>query len=351
MENWNKIVLQPHEPMSRAIEVLNDESSGIILVASENNILIGTITDGDIRRALMSHCLMESMLQEFMCKDPIFAGVENSRSSIIKTMMSHNVLQIPILTKDRKIVGLQIFQDLVKNRKYNNPVFLMAGGIGSRLKPLTDNTPKPLLHVGLKPILETILDQFIACGFHNFYISTHYKAEMIQDYFGDGEQWGVSIHYVHEDKPLGTGGALGLLPKDLPDLPIIMMNGDILTKVDFTKILNYHIKNGGIATIATREYLLKVPYGVINANNNSVTSIIEKPVQKFFINAGIYVLSSDVIKMINGTDYLDMPQFLGSQIKLNQQINSFPIHEYWIDIGHTIEFDRANQEIKDLFNK
>jgi NDP-sugar pyrophosphorylase family protein len=227
----------------------------------------------------------------------------------------------------------------------------MAGGFGARLKPLTNNVPKPLLHVGLKPILETIIDQLISYGFYNFIISTHFKAEMIKEYFGNGDKWGVSIQYVHEEKPLGTAGAIGLLPKNLPDIPIIMMNGDILTRVDFLAMLDFHIKSNAIATMGTRQFDYQVPYGVIESNeNNSISSIIEKPVQKYFINAGIYVLDAKVRSLISGNDYLDMPQFLESQIKSKQLVNSFPIHEYWIDIGRVSEFDKANQEVHSLFD-
>ena len=269
MKSWKKIVLNKTQNMGAAIKALNNESSGIVLVASKNNELIGTVTDGDIRRALISDFNMNTPLEEFMCKNPVFGDVENSRSSIIKIMTNKNILQMPILDKNKKIIGLETLQDLIKKRKYDNPVFLMAGGVGSRLKPLTNNIPKPLLHVGDKPILETILDQLISYGFHNFFISTHYKADMIRDYFGDGKKWGVTIKYLHEEKPLGTAGALGLLPKNLPNIPIIMMNGDILTKVDFIAMLNYHVKNSGIATIGTRQYDFQVPFGVIKSNKNN----------------------------------------------------------------------------------
>jgi dTDP-glucose pyrophosphorylase/predicted transcriptional regulator len=351
MKNWKKAILKADDTMAQAIKTLNNESTGIVLVSSENGKLLGTVTDGDIRRALIAHSGINTLLSEFMCKDPVYSQMSTSKSSVIQIMNDLKILQLPILDKSKNIVGLEALQDLIKKNKFDNPVFLMAGGVGARLKPLTDKTPKPLLNVGMKPILEIIIDQLISYGFHNFFISINYKAEMIRDYFGDGEKWGVKIQYIHEKEPLGTGGALGLMPKNLPDLPIIMMNGDILTKLDFNAMLDYHIKNDGLATIGTREFDFQVPYGVIeNSKNNIIKCISEKPVHKFFINAGIYILSKDILNLISGSHYLDMPQFLDSQIKLNKKVISFPIHEYWIDIGRISEFNKANLEVMSLFN-
>jgi NDP-sugar pyrophosphorylase family protein len=210
----------------------------------------------------------------------------------------------------------------------------MAGGFGKRLKPLTDEIPKPMLKVGTKPILENILNQFIEAGFFNFYISTHYKPEVVSEYFGDGSDWGVSIKYIHEEKPLGTAGGLGLLPRNVINLPMLMMNGDLLTKVDFKELLDFHLKEGGDATVCVREYDLQVPYGVIETTGKYVTSIVEKPIYKFFVNAGIYVLDPSVLDTIDGAAYLDMPNLLGKKISDSGQVNMFPVQilvRHWAD--------------------
>jgi len=350
MYDWKEVILKPSDTIEKAILTLNCEALGILMIADSDNRLIGTVTDGDIRRALVGRSGMDTELVDIMQKKPTTATVKESRLVILDLMKRNGIDQMPILDIDGKIVGLETLHHLLENKKYDNPVFLMAGGFGSRLKPLTDETPKPLLKVGSKPILETILKQFIEFGFHNFFVSTHYKAEMVRDYFGSGSQWGVRIEYVHEDKPLGTAGSLGLLPSDLSDLPILMMNGDLLTKVNFNQLLSYHIEQGGIATVCTREYDFQVPYGVIETNNYNVTNITEKPIHKFFVNAGIYVLESDLVSMVDGLGYLDMPNLLEQQIKNNKQVNTFPIHEYWLDIGQIDEFERANQEISTVFN-
>lgn len=350
MNEVKKIILSDDAIMENAIHILNSGAPGIVLV-THNSILVGTITDGDIRRALIAGYNLSSVLKSFMCGNPISANESDIKETIFEKMRNNNIFQIPIISSEGKIIGIETISNIKENEKYDNPVFLMAGGFGTRLKPLTNNLPKPLLNVGSKPIMETIIEQFIEFGFHNFFISTHYKSEMIKDYFGDGSQWNVSIQYVNEKKPLGTAGALGLLPKSNSDLPIIMMNGDILTKVNFNKLLEYHNKNIGIATMCLREYDFQVPYGVVEIKKNDVIKIIEKPIHKFFINAGIYVLNPKIIESIKKLDYLDMPTLLEKQIENNKKVNSFPIHEYWIDIGRINQLDQANNEIKTLFKK
>ena len=350
MNEVKKIILSDDAIMENAIHILNSGAPGIVLV-THNSILVGTITDGDIRRALIAGYNLSSVLKSFMCGNPISANESDIKETIFEKMRNNNIFQIPIISSEGKIIGIETISHIKENEKYDNPVFLMAGGFGTRLKPLTNNFPKPLLNVGSKPIMETIIEQFIEFGFHNFFISTHYKSEMIKDYFGDGSKWNVSIQYVNEKKPLGTAGALGLLPKSNSDLPIIMMNGDILTKVNFNKLLEYHNKNIGIATMCLREYDFQVPYGVVEIKKNDVIKIIEKPIHKFFINAGIYVLNPKIIESIKKLDYLDMPTLLEKQIENNKKVNSFPIHEYWIDIGRINQLDQANNEIKTLFKK
>lgn len=349
MHDWRKVILKQTDTMQLAIEVLNNESLRIVLVVDDEGTLLGTITDGDVRRGLINHLTMDAKLSDFMHREPTVATVDESRDAILMKMKKLDLLQIPILDNERKVVGLETLQHLLEKVRYDNPVFLMAGGFGKRLSPLTDHTPKPLLKVGSKPILETILEQFISAGFHDFYISTHYKAEMVREHFGDGSQWDVSIKYIHEKEPLGTAGALGLLPEDLPELPILMMNSDLLTKIDFEHLLNFHMEHDSDATMCVREYDFQVPYGVIKAQEHRITNIVEKPVHKFFVNAGIYVLSPSIVASVEGTTYLDMPHMLEASIKKGSHVNMFPVHEYWLDIGQMEQFDQAQQDLSELF--
>jgi dTDP-glucose pyrophosphorylase len=346
MHNWKKIILSQADTMQTAISVLEEEALRIVLIVDDDERLVGTVTDGDIRRGLIKQLPMNIKLDEFMHRKPTVASINDDKPSILAKMKKLGLLQIPIVDDDERIVGLETLHRLLEKNKFDNPVLLMAGGFGKRLSPLTNETPKSLLRVGKKPILENILDQFISAGFHNFYISIYYKADMVQNYFGDGSSWGVSIKYVYENKPLGTAGSLGLLPSDLPKLPILMMNGDLLTKVCFEELLSFHLQEDGDVTMCVREYDILVPYGVIKADGSHVKSITEKPVHKFFVNAGVYVLNPSILNLVNGEDYMDMPQLIEKNIKGSGRVNMFPIHEYWLDIGQKEQFDQAQQDIE-----
>jgi dTDP-glucose pyrophosphorylase/predicted transcriptional regulator len=344
LHDWKNILLSPSDSLERAIEVLNKEALQIVLVVDDSNKLLGTITDGDIRRALVRHVRMDDSINAVMRSESTTVSIGDSRRNILALMKSKSLLQVPVLDVNGCVVGLETLVELINKKQYDNPVFLMAGGFGKRLRPLTDTIPKPLLKINSQPILENILEKFIEAGFHNFYISTHYKADMVRDHFGNGDTWGVNINYVYEDEPLGTAGALGLLPGDMPDLPILMMNGDLLTKVNIENLLHFHQEQDGIATMCVRKYDFQVPYGVIKFDDCHVKSIVEKPIYNFFVNAGIYVLNQSLVKSVNGLDYLDMPNLLEQKIECGEKINMFPIHEYWLDIGQIEEFEHANKE-------
>ncbi len=348
MTNWKDILIKPSDSLEHAIKVLHEGGVRITLVADKNNKLLGTVTDGDIRRALINKLTMSSEVQIIMNNKPVRADIGVSKQELLQLMKNKNLIHMPITNENRVICGLETIEHLIKNPVFKNPIFLMAGGVGKRLHPLTEKTPKPLLKVGDKPIIETIIKQFIDHGFHEFYISTHYKSEQIREYFKDGRQYGVNIHYIYEESPLGTAGSLGLLPKNISELPMIVMNGDLLTKVDFKNLLDFHDASGNDATICVREYDVQVPFGVVEMNKGRVEKIREKPVHKFFVNAGIYVLNSNLIKKIDGKSYLDMPNFLEDELK-NKGIDAFPIHEYWLDIGRIDEYRKANQDAT-LFN-
>ena len=344
MYDWKKILVQPTDNLEKAIQVLDSEALRIVLVADPQGRLLGTVTDGDIRRALIKRLTMDTPLAEIMNRDPVTASINDGREEIAAMLRNNNLLQLPILDADRMIVGLETLPNVLGIGKIDNPVVLMAGGFGKRLRPLTDDIPKPLLKVGTKPILEIIIDQFIDAGFRNFYISTHYKAELVRAHFGDGDQWDVNIQYVHEETPLGTAGALGLLPDDLLELPTVMMNGDLLTKVNFSHLLNFHNEQDGIATMCVREYDFQVPYGVVEVDDHKVLGIVEKPVHKFFVSAGIYVLSPSLVKSVDGAKYIDMPQLLDKQIQDGQKVGMFPLYEYWLDIGRKDDYNMANEK-------
>jgi dTDP-glucose pyrophosphorylase len=346
MLDWKKTLIKPDESLENAIKKLN-KGTRILLVVNSSNELLGTLTDGDIRRALIKKLGLYSKVSEVMNTSPMTTKSPYSREKILQEMSKKDILHMPIISNDGSLCGLETLQNLIDKPSYDNPVFLMAGGFGTRLHPLTKDIPKPLLKVGGVPLLETIITQFKSAGFSNFFISLYFKSEMIKEYFGDGSSFGVNIQYVQENKPLGTAGSLGLLPDDMPDLPIIIMNGDLLTKVDFEHLLHFHNNQNTVATMCVREYDLQIPYGVVNVDNYYITSIKEKPFHQFFVNAGIYVLNSQLIKTLDGKTYIDMPDLLHNELE-KKQVAAFPVHEYWLDIGHKNEFEKANIDILGL---
>lgn len=345
--NWKNILIKPDQPIRDALQLIDSESLRIVLVVDNELRLLGVITDGDVRRGLLKNLTLDSPVRNVMNTQPLTARLGTARKELVRFMEQEQLLAIPLL-EGEKVAGLETLQRVGQFSKYQNPVFLMAGGFGTRLRPLTDNCPKPLLKVGDKPILEIVLQSFIKAGFVNFYISTHYLPEMIREYFGDGSKWNVHITYVHEENPLGTGGALGLLPPDIPDLPLILINGDVLTNVDFERVLEFHNKHNAAATMCVRDYEYQVPFGVINGEGNKILSMVEKPVQRFFVNAGIYVINPIIRKTVEQNTRIDMPTLLEHFISKDESVMMFPIHEYWLDIGRIEDYRRAQIDILNL---
>jgi dTDP-glucose pyrophosphorylase len=345
MKNWKTVAVSPNTPLETAIGVLDKGGLGIVLVTDTDAVLRGTMTDGDVRRALLRHQKMDTPVSEIMCVTPQVADLHWSREKLLAVMESTRLMQLPVVDADCRVVGIETLHDMLDCKRLNNPVFLMAGGFGKRLYPLTQDCPKPMLKVGDKPILELILQSFADAGFHRFYISTHYLPEIIRDHFGDGSRWDVSIQYVHEEEPLGTGGALGLLPHDEIDLPLFLMNGDLLTRVDYRSLLNFHERHEGCATLCVREYESQIPYGVIQSDGHRITHIVEKPIQRCFISAGIYMLSPDLTRRVAPGERIDMPMLLEREISAGRDVNMFPVHEYWLDIGRMDDFQSAQQQV------
>ena len=346
IKDWKKTILDKNSSMQDAIKILDKTIFKIILILNKKNQLLGTVTDGDIRRALLKKFDFDTKLKFFMFKKPSYAFNTISRSAIIKIMNDNALMQMPIIDKNKKVIGLETLQSLLSKKNLENPVLLMAGGYGMRLRPLTIDKPKPMLEIGDKPLLEIIINQFKDVGFKSFYISTHFKAEKIEKHFKNGENFGVNIKYLLEKKPLGTAGALSLLPKTIKKLPLIVMNTDLLTKVDFLDLLNFHNKNQSDITLCVREKEFKIPYGVIEHKNIKIIDIKEKPTQKIFINAGIYVINNSILSKLKFDKFKDMPNIIKSEIKKKSKINMFPIHEYWTDIGGLEEYTKASEDIK-----
>lgn len=346
MKNWKEILIEPETSIKRAIEVIDNSALQIAIVVNQDKCLLGTVTDGDIRRGILKGISLEETVDKVMNTSPTVVR-ENEKDKILFVMRSKKLRHVPVVNSENRIIGLEILEELLQQDKRNNLVVLMAGGLGSRLRPLTNDCPKPLLKIGSKPILQTILESFVDSGFSKFYISVNYKAEMIEEYFGTGFKWGVDIKYLHETQSMGTAGALGLLPEKPKD-PIIVMNGDLITNVNFQRLLEFHLENKAQATICVREYDFKVPYGVVKVDNNRLVGIDEKPVHKFFVSAGIYVLEPKILDLIPRDSFYDMPTLYERLIKLNYETIAFPIREYWLDIGHMDDFEKAKGDYKEV---
>lgn len=347
MNKWENILISPDQSIREALMLINKESLRVSLVVDNEKKLLGIVTDGDIRRGLLSNLSLDTPVSQVMNSSPLTASEADSKETLIEMMENNSILSIPVLKND-KVVGLETLHHALAKPRYDNPVFLMAGGFGKRLRPLTDHCPKPMLKVGSRPILETILVNFISAGFVNFYISTHYMPEIIRNHFGDGKKWGVNIQYIHEEVPLGTGGALGLLPAGLPELPLILMNGDLLTKVDFQRLLQFHNENNASATMCVRDYEYQIPYGVITGEGIQIKSMEEKPIQRFFVNAGIYVVSPEIVNSVPKNEPIDMPTLLEGKMQDDQKVLMFPVHEYWLDIGRMDDFNKAQADFYSL---
>ncbi len=347
---WRNALALPDCSIREVVQIIDREALRAAFIVDQDDMLLGVVTDGDVRRALLQNVDFDASVKKIMHTKPLTCAPSQSRQTIKSIIEQNKLLHMPIVS-DGKLIDVVTLDDFATMERVENPVFIMAGGFGTRLRPLTDDCPKPMLHIGGKPILESIISRFIQHGFYKFYISTHYKGDMITSYFGDGHSRGVQIEYVDESSPLGTAGAIGLLPDDVPDLPMILINGDILTQINFRKLLEYHVENQGIATMCVRQYQYQVPYGVIKTDGKVITSITEKPSYSFFVNSGIYVLEPELIKTVGRNEVVDMPELLKTKIGAEREVAMYPLHEYWLDIGKMQDFEKAQLEYHQIFDE
>jgi len=350
MKNINNIKLTISATIREALQIIGEGGVKFALVVQDDNFLLGTITDGDIRRAILDGKGLDENIKNVYSKSPTTVTIHSSKEEIINICTSKKIYQIPVVDEEGRVVDIKILNELLKPKSYENKVVLMVGGLGNRLRPLTETTPKPMLPVGGKPILQTIVEKFASYGFVNIIMCIGYKSHIIQDFFEDGSKFGVNIEYILEEKRMGTAGALSLLSKNQkPKEPFFVMNGDLLTNVNFENMLEFHHQNEAKATMCVREYDFQVPYGVVNIENGQIKSIEEKPTHKFFVSAGIYMLDASIIEKIPQDEFYDMPTLFEKMIKAEEKTISFPIREYWLDIGRMDEYEKANREYHEVF--
>jgi dTDP-glucose pyrophosphorylase/CBS domain-containing protein len=343
MKNWRDALISDSCSLRDAVTKMSETGWQIAVVVDAQSRLVGVLTDGDIRRALLQGRDLASDISAVMNPAPVVMESRTPVSTIRNKMRQEGFHFIPLVDANHIVQGIATIDELVGAEDRPNPVVIMAGGFGRRLHPLTENFPKPMLQVGDKPILETIVSSFAQQGFRNIHLSVNFRSDVVEAHFGSGEEFGVTITYLHESKPLGTAGALSLLQTS-SDLPIIVMNGDLLTRMSGDALLEFHDHNRADATMVVRETTFDLPYGVVSVDNVAISQIAEKPKQAFLVNAGIYVINPDVARSITPNEYLDMPTLFNNLIGEKRKVIAFPLHEYWIDIGRLEELERAQIE-------
>src|SRR6266850_1727484 len=334
----SSLCIPPNSTVRQAMSCIDSNVRGIALVVDQDQRLLGTITDGDIRHAMLTGANLDVPIDELLKRKaggpygkPVTAPENTDHSALLLLMQERGVRQIPLLDDNGRVNALVTRDELSPDEVLALQAVVMAGGYGMRLRPLTDQLPKPMLPLGNRPLLELIVEQLRQAGIRRVNVATHYKGEVIAEHFGNGEGFGVDIRYVQEDQPLGTAGALSLLEEC--DEPVLVINGDILTRVDFRAMLSFHKENKAELTVAVRQYEFRVPYGVIDTDGEKVRGILEKPVVRQFINAGIYLLNPSVRRLIPNREAYDIPDLITRLVEEKRVVVCFPVREYWLDIG------------------
>ncbi len=338
------ILVSPESSIREALRHLNEAATQMVVVADGDRRLLGTVSDGDIRRGLLAGLSLEDAVEKCMHLTPTVAPPGLSRSQLLELCRKHGFHHIPIVDAEHRVLDLKSLDELLLPPRRDNPVVLMVGGRGERLGELTRDTPKPMLEVGGRPLLEHIIRSFIEQGFHRFWLAVNYRADVIEGYFGDGSELGCRIDYIRETKRMGTAGALSLLPPAAAaDFPFIVSNGDLLTRVDMGAVVDHHAGVGADATMAVREYEVQVPYGVVHAEGDRMKAIEEKPVHRHLIAGGLYVLSPSVLPFIPQDSFFDMPALL-DRVAEKGYVSVYALEGYWLDIGRQGDYQRACED-------
>jgi dTDP-glucose pyrophosphorylase len=334
------ILVPPQSSIRETLRRINEARTQMVMVADPDRRLLGTVSDGDIRRGLLAGLSLEDAVEKCMHPTPTVASPGLSRSQLLELCRKYGFHHIPIVDAERRVLDLKTLDELLVPPERDNAVVLMVGGRGERLGELTRDTPKPMLDVGGRPLLEHIIRSFIEQGFNRFWLAVNYRAEVIEGYFGDGAELGCRIDYVRETKRMGTAGALSLLPPSAADLPFIVANGDLLTRIDMGAVVDHHTGVGADATMAVREYEVQVPYGVVHAEGDRMRAIEEKPVHRHLIAGGLYVLSPSVLPLIPKDSFFDMPALL-DRVAEQGYVSIYALDGYWLDIGRQVDYQRA----------
>lgn len=349
--NLSDVCISPRATLREAMQYIDRNGQGIVLAVDDSQRLLFTVTDGDLRRAVLHRLDLSLPLTQWATRlpepgnrGPCTMPLGTPPAVLIEKMHAEGLRHIPLLDAQGRVADLALLSELAGS-ELNVSAVIMAGGQGVRLRPLTDDLPKPMLPVGGRPVMERIVTQLKEAGIRHANVTTHYKPEKIMDYFGDGRAFGINLNYVSEAQPLGTGGALGLLTP--PNEPLLVINGDILTRVDFRAMLAFHQEQQATMTVAVRRHEMTVPYGVVESDGAHIRSLREKPVYSFFVNAGIYLLDPSVYNHIPSGQPFNMTDLIQWLLDAHQAVASFPIREYWLDIGQHADYAQAQTDAKE----
>lgn len=342
-EPWRKALLAVDATLQQAIVSLDASALQIVMVVDPHDVLVGTLTDGDIRRGLLRGLDMQSPVDSIIHREPLVVPPHLERELVLQLMQANKVRQLPVVDGQRRVVGLHVWDELLVPEQRPNLMVIMAGGKGMRLRPYTEQCPKPMLPVGGKPMLEHIIERARSEGFQHFMLAVHYLGHMVEDYFGNGSRWQVKIDYLREENPLGTAGALALLSVR-PEMPIIVTNGDVLTDIHYGELLDFHNHHGAAATMAVRLHEWQHPFGVVRTSGVDIVGFEEKPIIKSHINAGVYALDPVVLDHMQRGEHCDMPTLFARLQERGLRTVVYPMHEPWLDVGRIDDYADANRK-------
>jgi dTDP-glucose pyrophosphorylase len=343
-ERWRQTLLPIAATLQEAIHSLNESALQIAMVVTPDDALVGTVTDGDIRRGLLRGLDLKSSIDAIIYRKPLVVPPHWGRDMVLQLMQANKIYRLPVVDKHRRVLGLHLWDELMVPQQRSNLMVVMAGGQGTRLRPHTSNCPKPLLPVSGKPMLEHIIERAKAEGFLRFIIAVHYLGHMIEDYFGDGSRWDVHIEYLREDSPLGTAGAIALL-NPRPDSPFIVSNADVLTDIRYGELLGFHDRHEACATMAVHQHEWQHPYGVVLIKGVDIIGFEEKPIARSHVNAGIYVLAPDALDALKPGEHCDMPTLFSRLRDDTKRTIVYPMHEPWLDVGRVADLERARTSV------
>lgn len=344
-EKWREAILRPESTIQEVITNLNNVAIRIVLIVGDSGELLGTISDGDIRRGLLRGLDMSSPAMSITHRNALVVPRQVDRGTVRQLMIVNKIMQVPIVDDGHRVVGLHFWDEITMPPVRSNLMIIMAGGMGTRLHPHTETCPKPLLPVAGRPMLEHIIERAKIDGFSRFILAIHYLGHMIEQHFGDGTRLGVEIEYLREEIPLGTAGALKLLDPQ-PESPFIVTNGDVITDIRYGELLDFHVRHNAMATMAVRMHEWQHPFGVVQTQGVDIVGFEEKPIARSHINAGVYALAPEALSYLPTGTPCDMPNLFGFLQADAKRTIAYPMHEPWLDVGRPGDLELANNHRK-----